>query len=159
MVNAWKKRTASLPAWLRPEDLVWEEAFAKSMRSKLEVGPQNELEADQLVDAVYSASKTRESWNQSAITPPTVVNYSIPGTNLLSLSNPSQLVAAPGFGYGTDQCQVPLNARATTAHTEHSLSARLPAHAYGHDSTTVKTLSFLDQGDLGTYVPRPFYSS
>ena len=97
MEQAWKKRTASQLTWARPEDLVWAKTFAKDMRKKLEIGPINESEADELAKTVYSASKLKGSWHEVAVTPTSVIGNGTAGLSSVSSTNQHQVLATQAF--------------------------------------------------------------
>lgn len=63
MQKVWQTRTAFLPPWVDPENLVWDKVTAKDLRAALEIGPSNDHHANTLADAAYSASNpNEESW-------------------------------------------------------------------------------------------------
>ncbi len=159
MQNAWNERTASLLPRVRPEDFVWPEAFAKNMRTKLEVGPLDGSDANGLAEAVYSVGKSRVSWNDSAIVPTTVIGIGTTGVKSMFPFNQGQAVAAQAFGYETDRKQSPSITRATAFHPKDSLFGRSPWHPYSNCSTTVPTMTPPDGDSLRDYTAPPFCPS
>ena len=158
MENAWKNRTASLLLWEFPEDIVWGESFAKNMRTQLEIGPLDELDADRLADAVYSARKPRESWNKDAMAPTTFAGNSEMGESSFSLGNHYPDVAGEVSGCGTAYLPNSATSGATTSHFEHSVFGRLPANACNDSMAIEPTLVSSDGGISGNCDATLFYS-
>ena len=130
MENAWKKRVASLLLWELPEDIVWGESFAKNMRTQLEIGPSDEIDADRLADAVYSARRPKGYWNEEAMAPTTVAGTTkMEGSSLSSINHYPDVAA----GYYRPNSAT---SGATTSHSGLSLFGQLPAHAYNDGMAT-----------------------
>ena len=159
MENAWSQRTASLLPRVRPEDLVWPEAFAKNMRTKLEIGPLDGSDASGLAEAVYSAGKSRVSWNDGAIVPTTVIGIGTTRERSMFPFNQGQSLAAQAFEYDTAHEQSPSITRATTFRSEDSLFGRIPWHAYSNGSTTVPAMTPPEGDSLRDYTVPPFCPS
>ena len=157
MENAWKKRTSSLLPWSRPEDLVWPEAFAKSMRTKLEIGPLDEDDANRLADAVFYASKPKEPWSQTATALDPVVGIRMAGADPLSSSIQCQGLGPQPSSYIMEQSHKPLINCATTTRLEDPPVGRFSKHAYNHGSAVNSSVMFSDGDGLGNYVAPPFY--
>ena len=65
MAKAWKQKMETLPE--NQSELVWDNASLKLLRTKLEIGPSDDNEAEALVEAAYAASKPDCSQNNEAI--------------------------------------------------------------------------------------------
>ena len=139
--NAWKKRKASLPPWVQPEDLTWTEAFAKNIRPKLEIGPSDESDANRLADEVYSAGKPKGYLNESALDAKTVFTTGIAGAGSLLSPNQNQAVTAPPSGSAPDHSQ-----RRSTMHSTGNIYGnspfdQSPRRAYNHDSRAAPSMA------------------
>ena len=157
--DAWKKRTASLPAWLQVEDLIWTKDFARDMRLKLEIGPSDECDANRLADEVYVAGKPKEYLNDSAMDPTTVFPIGTAGAGLLLSPNQYQAATAPPSESAPDHSQ-----RRSIMHAAANINGDLPfdqspRHAYDHDSRAVPSMAPFEEGRQGTYDPQCFYSA
>lgn len=159
MAKAWKARTVSLPPCVQPEDLVWTGAFAKNMRTKLEVGPSDESDAKRLVDEVYSAGKPKESLNKSVLVPSTAFDLGIAGASSLLSPSQEQALTAQAFGSAPAHCQRPSTIRATAYPSDGLLFGQRPGHVYGHDSRAVPSIASLADDNRATHNVPSFYPS
>ena len=159
MENAWKKRTASLSPWVQLKDLVWPEVFAKDMRTKLEIGPLNESDADRLACEVFSACKPKESLEESAMVSSTVFHTGIAGASSLLPPNQDQVLTDQTFGSTPAYSQRSSNMHATTNLYDNSIFGQSPEHAYNSDSKTVPLMAASQEDSRGTYNAPPFYPS
>lgn len=151
MAEAWKARTVSLSPWVQPEDLVWTEAFAKNMRTKLEVGPSNESDAKRLVDEVYSASKSKESLSKSVMVPSTAFDFGIAGASSLLSPRQEQAPTALSSGSAPGYRQTPSTMRATAYHFGDLLFGQHQGHAYDHHGMSVPSMASFTDDDRGAY--------
>ena len=95
MDKTWKTRTASLPHWVHPEDLAWDRAIAKDLRTTLEIGPSDDHHAKTLADAAYSASKSNGgSWPHSGTTNANRHSNATAQASFLSSLSPYQATSA-----------------------------------------------------------------
>ena len=159
MENAWKKKKASLPPWVQPEDLIWTEAFAKNIRPKLEIGPSDESDANRLADEVYSAGKPKGYLNESAIDAKTVFTTGIAEAGSLLSPKPYQVVTAPPSGSAPDHSQRRSILHSTADVNGNSPFDQSPRHADDYDSTVATALAPLEEGRQGTYNPQSFYTT
>ena len=159
MEKAWKERTASLSSWVQTEDIVWTEAFAKNMRTKLEIGPSDEKDANRLADEVYSASKLKKSLNESGMAAGTVSRSGIAGA--ISSSSPTQdrTLSAQASGSAPEHRQRPSITRATAYLAGNSPFGQHLGHSYDHGSSAVPPMASLDEVSRGTYNAPSFYPS
>ena len=156
MEIAWKKRTASLLPWVQPEDLVWTEAFAKAMRTKLEIGPSDESDANRLADEVYSAGRPKESWHGNAMAPASFVG--MVGASL-SAPNPDQTFTAQTSGSAAERRPSSSTMRATAYVSGDSFVGRPLGHAYDRDSRAVPSIASSDEDIGGDHDVSSFYPS
>lgn len=157
--KTWKKRIASLPPWVQPEDLVWTEAFAKNMRTRLEVGPSDESDAKRLVDEVYSASKPKASLNKSVMVPSTAFGFGIAGASSLSLFSQGQVLTTQASGSAPAHRQRPSTTGATAYPTGSSPFGQRYGQVYENDRRAVPSTEFLDEDSRGVYNAPSFYPS
>ena len=151
MRNAWKKGTAALLPWVQPEDLVWMEDFAKHMRTKLEIGPSDENDANRLAIEVYRAGDPKESLNESDMAPSTTLPTGRVGASPLLLSNQEQAPTAQASGSGPEYRQRPSTMSATGYLYSGSLFGQSSGHAYDHDSSLVPSMLSLEENGRGTH--------
>lgn len=95
MEKIWKTKMASLPYLVHPEDLAWERATARDLRTTLELGPSDDHHANTLADTAYSASKSNEgSWPQSGTTHANRHSNATAQASFLSSPSPYQATSA-----------------------------------------------------------------
>lgn len=108
MEKIWKTRMASLPHWVHPEDLVWDRATAKDLRTTLEIGPADDHHANTLADTAYSASQSDEgSWPFSGTAHTNRNSNATAQASLLSSPNAYQATSALMSGSGLYHQQRP----------------------------------------------------
>ena len=159
MESAWKKRTASLLPWVQPEDLVWTEAFAKNMRTRLEIGPSDEGDANRLADEVYFAGRAKESWQGNATAPTTFMGAGMAGAPSLSAPKLDQPFTDQASGSGPEHRQSSSTMRATAYVSGDPFVGRPLGHAYDRDSRAVPPMVFSDEGGPKDYDVSSFYPS
>ena len=159
MEKVWKARTVSLLPWVQPEDLVWTEAFAKNMRTKLEVGPSDESDAKRLADEVYSASKPKESLSKSFMIPSTALDFGTAGASPLSLPSQEQMLTTQTSGSAPAHCQRPSTTGAAAYLTCNTPFGHRYGHVYEHDRRAVPSTELLDEDSRGVYKAPSFYPS
>ena len=115
---------------------------------QLEIGPSDESDADRLADAVYSARKPKEYWNEVDMAPSTVGKT---GDSSLSSIDYVPDAAAGISSCGTTYRPNSAATLATNFRSEHSPFDRLPAHAYNDAMVTEPTTISPNEGSPGSY--------
>ena len=137
MEKTWKTRTASLPHWVHSEDLAWDKATARDLRTILEIGPSDDHHAKTLADAAYSARQSNERpWPQSGTTHANRHSNATAQASFLSSPIPYQATSTLTSGSGLyHQPRPPITGPTTHLVSGDCSYSRYPTHNFAFGNT------------------------
>lgn len=149
MEKIWKMRMASLPQWVHPEDLSWDRATARDLRTRLEIGPSDDRHANTLADTAYSASQSNEgSWPLSGTTHANRHSNATAQASFLSSPNPYQATSASMSGSGLyHQPRPPITGPTAHLVSGDSSFSRYPTNDFAFGNTMEPAMPSLDDND------------
>lgn len=141
MVNAWKEKLASLPAWEIP-DIIWERNAIIDLQHDLEVGPNDKRSAADLAEATYIACQL--NWGmetQASMALAEVISnetFVAPWGSAHQSQTP--LVSAPEVGSNHYQSLSSVQEFNEVSHSGPAMHAT-PLESYGYSSTPMDDLN------------------
>lgn len=155
MERAWKTRTASVPPWVHPKSLAWDEATAKELRAMLEIGPSDDHHASILADKAYYARKPNDGSGLQSGT--TRANHHSDVIRQASLPSQDHYYATSALTSNSGMYHRPaVPDSATHPVSNNFLSVRAPTSDFTFEQTVDASLlsssqSWTSAPDLGTF--------